>query len=304
MRTFTAPFLVRVLATLHSAQVTAALVEPDLSSTDVAAPADTEMQRIDIKVDCNELLKQVLEGVSAYPQYSSQAVAVGKKAGPSAFTAWAACKTFRVEAIDCNYLAGSIAGAITTAITWGFIDLKDEGAEAVNPGRAAVINDKLHLELQGQLEGLHVAYDFIDIDVQNSTTLTGRTALAHHAEIRGARFPDAPIADYSLLTSAEGGGYVRATPLVSGPIGRRAGGGGFKVSFEVFNRSGSPSPGAASPFGKVIASDWSNRVASQHDIGDYIGVVDFGYLGYIQLRIIPESGTVDNAFESVEVCAA
>lgn len=54
---------------------------------------------------------------------------------------------------------------------------------------------------------------------------------------------------------------------------------------------------------EAVQNDWQSRVESDHNIGDYIGLIDFGGIGRIQFRIIPESGGFGENAETVSQCS-
>ncbi|KAI4864399.1 hypothetical protein F4820DRAFT_449104 [Hypoxylon rubiginosum] len=241
-------------------------------------------------LDCNEFINQVLKGIGSYPAFASQVVAVGKKVGLPSATAWSVCKTFSPKAINCDYAALSVANSISLAIIHGFIDLNPpkEGATTATKDHSQQRRELLESHVGDYLRSRGVEFE----DISIAPLMKRRQDYGHFMEFIRA------------LTVPSGG--IRAVPFTTGTdrLERRTGGPGFKTVWQVHSRTGSPPAPVASQLADILENDWKSRVESDHSIGDYIGAVNFDKIGYIQLRIIPETGGFGDNFETTEKCSA
>ncbi|KAH9904894.1 hypothetical protein F4778DRAFT_780065 [Xylariomycetidae sp. FL2044] len=279
-----------------------ALIGERTTTTTTALEPFLEKKQVRVSVDCNELINQLLTGINNYPSYIAQAVAVGKHVGLPSATAYAVCKTFAQHAVDCTYASLSIGGGISLAVVHGFIDINPpaEGAHAVTRiTRKSLIYGSLedHLQRRG------VSFDEISIRSPDEVGGYNMTAPSHFLEVRGVQGPDPDAStDYHIHSRDDGSGSMLVVPFAHRGMERRADSAGFKIAWEVSARNGQPPAEAADRFGPVIQKDWRSRVEADHDIGDYIGLIDFGTIGRIQFRIIPETKTFGENTEDVSQC--
>ncbi|KAI0837995.1 hypothetical protein F5Y06DRAFT_296994 [Hypoxylon sp. FL0890] len=281
------------------------------TATPVHDPESTDLvpylqkDQVTVKVDCNELINQVLRAVNAYPQYTSQAIAVGKKIVLPSVTAFSVCKTFKTEAVDCKYAASSIAGAISLAIVHGFIELNppNDGATTANKR-----SEFLHEYVGNYLRSTGADFEIVSVQPlteRREDSLENSMESGHSIELRDVREPGQDIGtDFRITSRLDGSGYVQTTPFTDGSITRRASTQpGYKVAWETSGRTGSKPPQpAVSALGQVVADDWRTRVQAQRDIGDYIGLIDLQSSGKIQFRIIPEDKGFGTNYETVDKC--
>ncbi|KAI0377217.1 hypothetical protein F5Y04DRAFT_285162 [Hypomontagnella monticulosa] len=274
------------------------------ATTDVESYNRFEKRELNIKVDCNELINQVIRGFSSYPEITSQVVAVSKKVGLPSATAWSVCKTFSPKAINCDYAALSVANSIGLAIIHGFIDLNppEEGVTTATKEHSQDRRELLQSHVGDYLRSRGVEFE----DISVVPLMKRRQDYGHSMEVRGVREPGQDSAtDFQVYSRNDGSGHIRATPSTgTDGLERRTDGPGFKTVWKVHSRSGSPPAPASSEMADLLKGDWKGRVEADHSIGDYIGAVNFAKHGYIQLRIIPESGGFGNNFESTDKCKA
>lgn len=213
-----------------------------VSATPINSPASTdvvpymEKKQFRVTVDCNELINQVLRTVNAYPYYTSQAVAVGKKVILPSATAFSICKTFKTQAVDCSYAAGSVAGGISLAIIHGFIDLNppEEGATTATSKREELLHD----HVDNYLRSTGANFESISVlplmdrreDDRNNSVESG-----HFMEVRGAREPGQVIStDFHITSRLDGSGDVQTTPFSEDSVARRQSTkSGYKIAWEV-----------------------------------------------------------------------
>ncbi|KAI1370488.1 hypothetical protein F4677DRAFT_451367 [Hypoxylon crocopeplum] len=282
-----------------------------MDTTPVNGPATTDIvpyvqeRQINVNVDCNELINQVLRTINAYPYYTSQAVAVGKKVVLPSVTAFSVCKTFKTQAVDCSYASGSIAGGISLAIIHGFIDLNPpkEGATTAAPSRR---RDLLHEHVGNYLRSTGAEVESVSVRplMENRDT---SVESGHSIDVRGVRELGQEIrTDFRIASRFDGSGDIQTTPFSKDSVVRRASTtAGYKISWEVSGRTGNKPPSqAVTSLGQVVADDWRTRVQAQQNIGDYIGLIDLESCGRIQFRIIPEDGGFGTGFETVDKCNA
>ncbi|KAI1773065.1 hypothetical protein F4818DRAFT_453011 [Hypoxylon cercidicola] len=271
-------------------------------TTDVGYPAEKRV--FNIKVDCNELINQVLSGVQNYPFFASQVVAVGKNLALPSATAYSVCKTFKTEVIDCKYASLSVATSIGLAMTHGFIETNPpkEGTTEAKPNK----HHREILDSTGDyLRSRGVEFESISVQpLVGRREDDGSVDSGHFVEVRGVREPGQDSkTGYHIYSRSDGSGSIRAIPDTEDHLGRRSDGAGYKTSWQVSSRTGSPPAPARQGLASVLANDWESRVESDHSIGDYIGLSDFGSIGRIQIRIIPESGAFGTNFEAVDRCS-
>lgn len=294
------------------------------TTTDVESCNQNEKRVLSINVDCNELINQVLKGIGSYPAFASQVVAVGKKIGLPSATAWSVCKTFSPKAINCDYAALSVANSISLAIIHGFVDLNppEEGVTTATKDHSQQRRELLESHVGDYLRSRGVEFE----DISIAPLMKRLQDYGHFMEVRGVREPGQnSTTDFQIYSRNDGSGDIRAIPSTTGTdrLERRTGGPGFKtvwqvsiwpsllkylllsfLSIQVHSRTGSPPAPVASQLADILKNDWTSRVESDHSIGDYIGAVDFDKIGYIQLRIIPETGGFGNNFETTDKCSA
>ncbi|XXG99268.1 hypothetical protein Hte_005605 [Hypoxylon texense] len=257
-----------------------------------------------IQVDCNELINQILKGIDNYPFFAGQVVAVGKKVVLPSTTAFSICKTFKPQSVDCKYAAISIGSSISLAMIHGFIDLNPpkDGATSATSSKRSPFHEQIgdYLRSRGaEFEGISVQ-PLMD---RREASADGDGS-GHFVEVRGVHERGQDVTtDFHIYSRHDGSGDVRAIPYTEDHLGRRAGTAGYKTAWEVSSRNGVPPRPAITGLAEVVQDDWQSRVESDHNIGDYIGLVDFGGTGRIQFRIIPESGGFGENFETVDKCS-
>ncbi|XXG98187.1 hypothetical protein Hte_004508 [Hypoxylon texense] len=271
-------------------------------TTDIVPYVDIEERQFKIVVDCNELINQVLRTINAYPQYTAQAVAVGKKIVLPSVTAFSICKTFKTQAIDCTYAAGSVASAISLAIVHGIFDSSppEEGATTATPSKRGEL---LYEHIGNYLRSAGAEFELVSV----RPLLERREENGLSIEVRGMREPDQAIStDFRITSRLDGSGLVQTTPFSEDAVARRSSTRpGFKIAWEVSGRTGNkPAQQAVTALGQVVADDWKTRVQAQPNVGDYIGLIDMQSCGRIQLRIIPEDGGFGTNYETVDKCNA
>ncbi|KAI0138184.1 hypothetical protein F4776DRAFT_670770 [Hypoxylon sp. NC0597] len=282
-----------------------------VTATPVNHPATTDLvpylqkDQVTVKVDCNELINQVLRTINAYPQYTSQAIAVGKKVVLPSVTAFSVCKTFKTEAVDCKYAASSIAGSISLAIIHGFIDLNPPKDGATT---ATKRSEFLHEYVGNYLRSTGADFEIVSVQLladRHEDSLSSSMESGHSIELRGVREPGQDISTNFRITSRfDGSGDVQTMPFTDDLVARRASTkAGYKIAWETSGRTGSKPPQqAVSALGQVVADDWRTRVQAQQNIGDYIGLIDLQSSGKIQFRIIPEDKGFGTDYEAVDKC--
>ncbi|KAM0809657.1 hypothetical protein AB5N19_10003 [Seiridium cardinale] len=262
-----------------------------------------------VTLNCNDIINQILKGVQDYPQYASEVLAIGKTAGLPSFFTFSVCKTFNVEAVDCTYAGLSVATGISLAIANGFIDTNPSSSGATQATPTTKRMDWLHSQLEGHLHSRGAQYDSITIESilerRDDHVADGDLSVTGHlVQIRGVHEPGyIGAADFQLGARDVGEGSVQVSPISADPL-RKRNTGGFKISWKVAGRTGTPPAGARTALAQAVVDDWKSRAAANHDMVDYISMIDFQDFGRIQVRIMPESAGFGLDYEDVGTCSS
>ncbi|KAI4858943.1 hypothetical protein F4820DRAFT_467584 [Hypoxylon rubiginosum] len=259
---------------------------------------------VELSLDCNQLLDQLIGKMEEYAEYSARVLAIATKSGTYGGLAYAVCRSFDQQVINCNYAGLSVASAITVAIEEGFVEAPNlsqgaQAAEGIKPSLDARANT-LATRVEAYLRNEDINFDAI-YPVSGLGRRSGDEDNGEVVYVQGVKDTTGLTTDLRIGAREHGEGYIHVTSG-TGPLGTRATNAGYKVAWKVFNRVDSIPNNAAKGFGKIIAGDWQKRIVDNHNVVDYISRVILGRKGYMDIRIIPETKGFGLGYEDVHDC--
>ncbi|KAI4864310.1 hypothetical protein F4820DRAFT_449148 [Hypoxylon rubiginosum] len=268
--------------------------------------AETELEGRDW-TDCVDTAFRVIAVVDKYPQYKSEFKAWGTAALGGVGT-MSLCKTFRVNAIDCNYAGLTMSSALGIAVNQGFIApgaTKDtQGAvDAVPKDELRRHMKRLPARLEAYLLGRGLSFDSITPVPIQKRDETG--FVSHVVEVRGLRDgneTDVVTTDLRINTREDGAANIQILPSGDALPEKRSGALGFKISYKVSNGSGQPREAIYKELCDKVAKHWADTAKSKGDMVDYLGEMHFDAFGDMGFRIHPEVSYYDLKYEDVNQC--
>ncbi|XXH04095.1 hypothetical protein Hte_010506 [Hypoxylon texense] len=304
MKAATLVYLLTLVMGIGSAM--ASPLQPAVSSAVGFTEPNELLPRLDVELslDCNQLLDQLIGKMEEYAEYSARVLAVATKSGTYGGVAYAVCRTFDQNVINCNYAGLSVAGAITVAIQEGFVEAPSlsqgsQAAEGIKPSldtRASTLATRVEAYLRNEGTNFEAISAVSGLERRGGDEDTGEVV-----RVQGVRDTRSLTIDLRIGVRERSEGFIQVAPR-TGPLGTRTTNAGYKVAWKVFNRIDSIPNNAAKGFGKIVADDWQKRIVGNHNVVDYISRVILGRKGYMDIRIIPESKGFGLDYEDVHDC--